>query len=169
MQGKQISMKLGEFVGQRLKWVQPHPFRLKYELRAGDITVATLSYPRFFDTFAIASTDEGVWNFKGGNLRHLAVSIRAPGADSDIAVFRTNPLGGGTLELPDGRKYRAILSGVGTEYIIKNEMDEALVRYSNIFTFVRSSAATYINPRAKDLAEISWLAMLGWHLVLVTT
>jgi hypothetical protein len=161
-------MKLAALTGQKLKWVQRHPFQLKYELHAGDMIVATLSYPRFFDTFAIASSEDGTWTFQGGDLRHRRVSIRASGIETDLAVFKTNLFGGGILELPEVRKYRGVLTNRGTGYIFTNEMDEVIVRYRNIWTLLRTSGQAQIHPRAKDLAEIPWLVMLGWHLVLVT-
>jgi hypothetical protein len=168
LQGKQISMKIGELTGKRLKWVQPHPFRLKYELRAGGIPVATLSYSRFFDTLAIASSDDGTWIFRGGDLRHRTVSIQASGVETNLAVFNTYLLGGGALELPDGRKYKGILLNRMSEYKFATEDDEVLVRYWNVWSTLRTSGEMYIYPHAKDLAEISWLVLLGWHLVLVT-
>jgi hypothetical protein len=168
LQGKQISMKFSELTGKRLKWVQPHPFRLKYELRAGDMIVATLSYPHFSDTLAIASSDNGTWTFKGGDLRHRTVSIQVSGVETDLAVFNTYLLGGGVLELPGGRKYEGVLINRGTGYKFKTEEGEALVTYWNVLTYLRTSGEMYIYPYAKDLAEISWLALLGWHLILVT-
>src|SRR5690242_2905757 len=119
-------MKLGELTGQKLKWVQPHPFKLNYELHAGDMIVATLCYPRFSDTFAIASNDEGTWTFQGGDLRHRTVSIRVSGAETDLAIFKTGISGGGMLLLPDGRKYLGGLTNRGTGYVIGTEAHEVL-------------------------------------------
>jgi hypothetical protein len=164
-------MKLGELTGQKLKWVQPHAFKLEYELHAGDKIAATLRYPRFFDTFAIATSADGTWTFKGGDFRQPTVSIRAFGAETDLAVFKCNLwAASGTLELPDGRKYRGQLTQRGHEYSLKSEKGEMLVTYRKmipILEVLHMSADTRIHDPAKDMVEIPWLVMLGWHLVLV--
>ena len=164
-------MKLGELTGQKLKWVQPHAFKLEYELQAGDKTAATLRYPRFFDTFAIASSADGTWTFKGGDFRQPTVTIRTFGAETDLAVFKCNIwAGGGKLELPDGRKYQGQLTRRGLEYSLKSETGEMLVSYRKmipIFEILRMSAETQIHYRAKDFVEMPWIVILGWHLVLV--
>jgi hypothetical protein len=165
-------MKLGELTGQKLKWVQPRAFKLEYELHAGNQIAATLRYPRFFDTFAVASSADGTWTFRGGDFRQPTVSIRIFGAETDLAVFKCNLwAAGGTLELPEGRKYRGQLMQRGHEYILKSEKGEMLVSYRKmipLLEILHMSADTRIHYPAKDIAEIPWLVMLGWHLVLVT-
>ena len=162
-------MKLGELVGQKLKWVQPHTFKLEYELHAGDKIAATLRYPRFFDTFAAAESADGIWTFKGGDFRQPIVSIRASGAGADLAVFKKNMwTGGGTLELPDGQNYQGNITGRKySAYDFRTEMGEVLVRYRKIWGPLHMSAEVQIHRRAKDLVEMPWIVMLGWHLALV--
>src|SRR5262245_49318283 len=138
-------MNLGELTGQTLKWVQPHTFKLDYELHAGDQIVATLRYPRFFDTFAIATSADGTWTFKGGDFRQPTVSIRVYRTETDLAVFKKNMwTGSGILELPDGRKYRAkptVVRGYRTNaYDFKTEMDAMLVSYRKIWGPLHMSA-----------------------------
>jgi hypothetical protein len=164
-------MKLSELTGQKLKWVQPRAFRLEYELQAGDKTAATLCYPRFFDTFAIASSADGTWTFRGGDFRQPTVSIRIVGAETDLALFKCNMwAAGGTLELPDGRKYQGQLTHRGHEYSLRTETGEILVSYKKmvpILEILHMSADTWIHYATKDIVELPWLVMLGWHLILV--
>lgn len=165
-------MKLGELTGHKLKWVQPHTFKLNYELHAGDQIAATLRYPRFFDTFAIASSADGTWTFRGGDFRQPTVHIRVQGEETDLAVFKKNMWrGGGILELPDGRKYCAnpmTVSGYRTNaYDFKTEMNAMLVIYRKIWGRLHMSADVQIHQQAKDLVELPWIVMLVWHLALV--
>jgi hypothetical protein len=164
-------MKLGELAGQKLKWIQPRAFKLEYELRAGSKIVATLRYPHCFDTFAIASSGDGTWTFRGGDFRQPAVSIRAFEAEIDLAVFKSNIwAAGGMLELPTGRKYQGQLTGRGHEYNLRTETGEMVVSYRKMvpmLEILRMSADTQIYHREKDLVEMPWIVMLGWHLILV--
>src|SRR5689334_5879473 len=149
-------MKFAELIGQELRWVQPHAFKLEYELHAGDRVVATLRYPRFFDTFAAAESADGAWTFQGGDFRQPTVLIRANEAETDLAVFKKNMwTGGGILELPNGRKYRANTIGYkASGYVFKTETGEVLVNYRNIWGPLHMSADAQIYQRAEDLVEL---------------
>ena len=162
-------MKLNELIGQPLKWIQPRAFKLEYELHDGDSVVATLRYPRFFDTFAIAECADGTWTFQGGDFRQPTVCIRAFRADTDLAELKKNMwTGAGILEFPDGRKYRATVSGYkASGYDFKTEAGEMVVSCRNIWGPLDMSADVQIHQRAKDLAELPWIVILGWHLALV--
>ena len=165
-------MKLGELTGQELKWIQPRAFKLEYELHSRSNVVTTLRYPRFFDTFAIASSGDETWTFRGGDFRQPTVSIRALEAETDLAVFKKNMwTGSGTLELLDGRKYRAIptvVRGYRTNaYDFKTEMGATLVSYRKIWGPLHMSADVQIHQQAKDVVELPWIVMLVWHLALV--
>lgn len=162
-------MKLDELIGQKLQWIQPRTFKLEYELRAGDMVVATLRYPRFFDTLATAESADGAWTFHGGDFRQPAVHIRAVGAETDLAVFKKNMWsGGGVLELPDGRKYGAHATGYrASGHVFRTITGEVLVSYRNIWGPLHLSAQVQIHRQAEGLVELPWVVMLGWHLVLV--
>jgi hypothetical protein len=162
-------MKLDELIGQKLRWTQPHAFKLKYELKAGNQVIATLLYPRFFDTFATAESADGTWTFQGGDFRQPTVHIRTAGTDMDLAVFQNNMWrGGGILDLLDGRKYAAHATGYKAGgHVFKTMTNELLVSYRNIEGPFHMSAQVQIHRRAEGLIELPWMVMLGWHLVLV--
>jgi hypothetical protein len=162
-------MKLNELIGQPLKWVQPRAFKLKYELHDGGRVIATLDYPRFFDTFAIAECADGNWTFQGGDFRQPTVCVREFGADIDLAVLKKNMwTGAGTLKLPNGRKYQASVSGYkASEYDFNTETGERLISCRNIWGPLHASADVQFYRQAKALAELPWIVMLVWHLALV--
>ena len=162
-------MKLNELIDQPLKWVQPRAFKLEYELHARDTIVATLRYPRFFDTFATAECAGGTCTFQGGDFRQPIVSIRANQAETNVAVFRTNMwTTSGILELPDGRKYLASIAGYkANRYDIRTEAGQMLVSYRNIWGILHVGGETQIYRTAEGLIELPWIVMLGWHLALV--
>src|SRR5262249_7418034 len=99
---------LRETAGRELEWIQPRATRRDFELKDGEATVARLSFRSLFGSYATAEVAEGSWTFKRVGFWQTYVSIRVAGSDAEIAGFRNSTWKfGGTLELPDGRKYRA--------------------------------------------------------------
>ena len=83
-----------------------------------------------------------------------------------MAVFKNNTwTGGGTLELPDGRRYQADTNFWMTAFTLTSESGEALVRYRRIGGLLTLSAAVEITPAGASVPELPWLVMLGWYLV----
>ena len=96
--------------------------KMKYELCAGEMIAATLRFRGSFGSFATAASADGSWTFKRVGFWQTKVTVRANGAETDLAVFKNNTWsGGGTLELPAGRKYLANISFWATQYEFKTE------------------------------------------------
>src|SRR5512143_4092274 len=126
-------MKLAEMIGQELKWVQPHALKMEYDLRTGEDIVATLVFRSSFGSFATAASADGTWTFKRVGFWQTKATIRASGGETDLAVFKNNTWSaGGTLELPNGRKYFANTNFWATQYEFKTETGEALVSYKKV-------------------------------------
>jgi len=161
-------MKLAELVGRELKWVQPHTLKREYELRAGDVTAATLIFRNAFGSFATAASADGVWTFKRVGFLQTKVTIRAAGSENDLAVFKNSTWkGGGTLELPDGRSYPANTNFWATRYDFKTGIGDSLIRYRKVGGFLHMSSAVEIDPLARSMPEMQWMVMLGWYLTLM--
>ena len=100
--------KIAGVIGRELEWVQPSAWKMEYELRAGDELIATLRFRSSFGSFGTGESADGCWTFKRVGFWQTRVTIRGCGSDMDIAMFKNNTWsGGGTLELPDGRKVLA--------------------------------------------------------------
>jgi hypothetical protein len=84
--------KIADVIQQGLAWTQPRLSRMEYELRAGDVPVATLAFPKQFGTLAQAQSGDGAWTFKRIGFWQQKASIRLPGAETDLALF-TNHTG----------------------------------------------------------------------------
>ncbi len=161
-------LHLAELNGSDLKWVQPRALKMEYELRAGDILAATLSFRSSFGSFATAASADGSWTFKRVGFWQTRVTVRASGTETDLAVFRNNTWsGGGTLELPDGRNYPANTNFWATQYEFRTEKGEALISYKKIGGMLHMSSAVEIHTPAKDLAEMPWMVVLGWYLTVM--
>ena len=159
---------MAEVTGQGLKWVQHHALKMEYELRAGDTVAATLRFRSSFGSFATAASADGSWTFKRVGFWQTKATVRASGAETDLAVFKNNTWsGGGTLELPDGRKYPANTNFWATQYEFKTETGEVLISYRKIGGLLHLSAAVEIYTPAKDIAEMPWMVLLGWYLTVM--
>lgn len=161
--------KITEFISKDLKWVQPSAFKMQYELRAEDELAATLRFRSLCGSFATAESADGCWTFKRVGFWQTRVTVRACGesADADIAVFRNNTWsGGGTLELPDGRKLLANTNFWQTKYEFKTEAGNTLIEF-NSGGFIHLSASVAIQPEAENLSELPWMVMLGWYLIVM--
>ncbi len=159
--------RIAEWIGHELKWVQPS-LKMEFELRAGDMPVASLRFKSAFGSFATAESAEGCWTFKRAGFLHTRVTIRQCGAETEMATFRNNTWdSGGTLELPDGGKFPANTNFWQTHYDFRTPAGETLFTYRNIGGVLHASALVEIQPPAADVAELPWMVILGWYLVLM--
>jgi hypothetical protein len=61
--------------------------------------VATLAWEKTFGTLATAQTADATWTFKRVGFFNPRVTVRSPGSEADIAVFKPSWGYGGTLEV----------------------------------------------------------------------
>jgi len=167
MQNRQAegrSRSIADWVGQELEWIQPRATKRDFELRAGGETIGTMSFRSFFGSFATAQMPEGSWTFKRVGFWKPLVTIRPAGSEDGIAAFANNWTAGGTLELKDGRRYRANTNLWMTSYEFTDEQGEALVRFVNVRGVAHLTGKVEITPAGAKLAETAWLVALGWYL-----
>jgi len=159
--------KIAEVIGRELEWVQPSAWKMEYELRAGDELIATLRFRSLFGSFATAESADGCWTFKRVGFWQTRVTIRGCGSETDSATFKNNTWsGGGTLDLPDGRKILANTNLWQTNFELRTEAGAALVRYK-IGGVVHLSAKVEIQPDIAGIPELPWLVMFAWYLAVM--
>lgn len=159
--------KIAGMIGRELEWMQPSAWKMEYELRAGDELIATLRFRSSFGSFATAESADGCWTFKRIGFWQTRATIRGCGSDTDVGVFKNNTWsGGGTLELPDGRKIPATTNLWQTNFEFKTEQGETLIRYKTA-GLVHRSAKVEIRADAARMQELPWVVMLGWYLAVM--
>jgi hypothetical protein len=155
-----------QWVGTDLQWIQPHALRREFELRSGEETVATLAFRSAFGSLASAQTGEGSWTFKRVGFWRSHVTVRQAGRETDLAVFRNDTWSaGGTLELADGRAYRANSNFWMTSYQFTDASDQPLVRFTKVGGLLHLKCDVQVEPAGVSLAELPWLVSLGLYLV----
>jgi hypothetical protein len=179
---------VGAFVGRELRWTRPSLAALAYELRHGDELVGRLRFRSSLGTLATAESGDGCWTFKRIGFLQTRVTIRTCTAEAaasaaeistaktaaantptaNAAVFRNNSwTGGGTLELPDGREYRANSNFWMTKFGFTTTDGHPLVAYQQIGGLLKLSSTVEIDPGAATIPELPWLVMLGWYLAVL--
>ena len=161
-------LKITELIGQELRWTQPHALKMEYDLRVRDVTAATLRFRSSFGSFATAASGDGTWTFKRIGFWQTRATVRASGAQADLAVFKNKTWsGGGTLELPDGHKYPANTNFWSTQYEFTREPGELLISYKHVAGVLHMSALVEIPGLSKEIIEMPWLVSLGWYLTIM--
>lgn len=156
-----------DLIDCELKWTQPKALKMHYELHAGEELAARLAFRSSFGSFAMGQSADGSWTFKRTGFFQTRVTIRPCEVETDIAQFRNNTWsGGGTLELPDGRRLLATTNLWQTNLEFKTESGETLLRFKS-GGLIHLSARVEIEPQAIELAELPWLTMLGWYLIVM--
>lgn len=152
---------------QPLKWTQPSAFRMQYELLSGEEVLAALAFRSSFGTLATAETADGCWTFKRVGFWQTRLTIRPCGEEEDLAVFKNNTWsGGGTLEFPDGRIFRATTNFWKTRLEFHNLADEVLVVFHS-GGFFHLSADVEITPNGASAPELPLVLCLGLYLIIM--
>lgn len=155
--------------GVSLQWKQRHLTTPAFELLEGDEVFATLKFRNSFGTYAEGTTAEGSWSFKSQGFIKTHVTIREKGSENNIGVFHTNTWSeGGTLELPDGKKYQANSNFWHARYEFTDEAGNTIMQFTNIGGF-KLHARLELFPPAKSLQETPWMILLGWYLAVMTS
>lgn len=156
-----------QLVDQRLKWVQPHGWKMKFQLHANDAPVAILEFRSLLGSFATGTSEDGSWTFKRTGFIRTKVTIRRASDDTEIAIWENNTWsGGGTLLLPDGRRLQGSSNLWQSRMVFQIEDGAPLVAFRS-GGIVHLSAEIDIDPEARKLAELPWIVMLGWYLLVM--
>jgi hypothetical protein len=157
--------RIADLAGRDLRWAKADRRTGGYELRDGDEVVATLKFRSSWGTLATAESADGCWTFKRVGFLQTRATIRACGSEDEIAVFKNNTwTGGGTLEMPDGRRLEADTNCWMTTFSFASDTGQALVRFRKIGGLINLSSAAEITPAGAAFASAPWLVMLGWYL-----
>jgi hypothetical protein len=155
-----------EVAGQELLWVQPAARKRQFELRAGDEVVATLRFQR--SSLADAEAADHHWTFKREGFWHPRVTVRVSGSETDVALFHPSWMGGGTLELPQGKSLKLASANIWqSEWVWQEVKDVPLVRFKGRHGLLKASAQVEIGPDAAHRDDLPLLVLLGWYLILL--
>jgi hypothetical protein len=159
--------KIADLYESELKWFQPHSMKMHYKLLAGEEKIACLHFRSSVGSFATGEAAEGSWTFKRIGFFKTRITVREVGSKKDLAVFYNNTwAGGGTLVLPGEGKLRITTNFWQTQFEIKTEENQPLIRMSSGGLF-HLSAPLDITAEANEMPELPWLVLLGMYLLVM--
>ena len=159
---------LAEVADQELVWIQPRARRRAYALRAGEESVASLTWPSGGGAQSVAEAGERCWIFTCSGLWRPRLTVRAVGADADLAVFHARWTGSGVLEVLPGRRFRwDAADRRRSRWTWRAEDGRALVTLGGRQGMTRLDGRVDISPPAVGEPELALLVSFGWYLVLL--
>ena len=96
---------LAELPITALAWKKGTAIPLGFKLHGHDGIYATLTFQNEERTLAQVETDEGVWTLKHLGVMAPALTLRAEGGTTNVAIFHPHALRHGKLEFADGVAY----------------------------------------------------------------
>jgi hypothetical protein len=153
--------RIRDVAGRELAWVWVGDEKA-YELRSGDDVVGRLRWEK--DSLASGETATQGWTFNMVGFWRRRLTIREPGSNVDVALFRPSWNGGGTLELGTDRELRFIPANFWrTRWDWVDEVSHPLVHLKDIGGFFRWTSRVVVERDAAGLAELPLLVVLGWY------
>jgi hypothetical protein len=157
---------IAEVSNQDLVWVQPARSKQAFELCASADVVAALRFER--SSLADAETAGQQWTFKREGFWHPQVTVREPGSDANLAVFKPGWTGGGTLELPEGRLVRFGAANFWhSQWDWSDPAGKVLIHFKSHPGLLRMEGQVDIETEAASLPELPLLVVLGWYLLIL--
>ena len=158
--------RLAEFAGgPALVWTKPDWRTLRYELHHGGACIATLGFRSAAGSLATGESEDGCWTFKRTGFWQTRATVRQCGSNDDVGAVDLGVwTSGGVLALPDDRRYALAANLWSTRFTISTESGEPVVQYRLEVDTLHLSSVMEIEPSARDIEEIPWMAMLGWYI-----
>jgi hypothetical protein len=158
--------RISDVSDRPLTWTQPRPRRREYELRAGEELVATLRWGR--GSLAVAEAAEGRWAFERAGFWRPRVTARRGEARDACAIFGLGWTGGGTLAVPEGRRFAWSPANIWhTHWAWRAADGGALVRFGSRQGLTRVEGEVEVEPAAVALPHLPLLVPLGWYLLVL--
>ncbi|HPT15259.1 MAG TPA: hypothetical protein PK796_10745 [Bacteroidales bacterium] len=160
---------ISDLRGKELQWVQPRLTDPNFELRNGEQLIASLRFKNAFGSFAEGMIDGNTWTFKRQGFLNTHVTIREPGKEENIAVFRNNTWSeGGTLEFPDGLKFTANSNFWREQFEFTDSTGKTLLKLSQVSGIKLHARMEILSLRA-ELDAHPWIILLGWYLTVMAS
>lgn len=150
-----------------LVWVQPKGMHRQYELKSGEEVIGHLLFQKLCGSLASAEVASEAWTFKREGFLNPRVTVRAPNAEVNLAVFRPRWTGGGIVEFADGHQIHWRQTNFwGSAWSFVQNDDEVLISFKQGGVW-KISAQVEIAPGKAASPEAWLLSALGWYLMLL--
>jgi hypothetical protein len=167
---------LSELSTGHLEWLRDRTFPSAYRLDGGDEVVATLAFLDDQQILARVEAAEGTWTLKHLGVLTPAVTVRAEGAKTNLAVFHPHALRHGRLQFEDGPSFDWVWlhdAGPGGAFLDADGLPLVRLRahagrdLNSVPGLERCEVDLGLRPSARSRHAL--LAGLGWYLILFDT
>ena len=115
-----------------------------------------------------AATAAGTWTFKRVGFWHPRITVRAPGADDDRAVFDPSWTGSGSLTVAGGPTFRWKATNFWyTRWDWQTADGAVALHFANQQGLARLEGQVGVEPAGRGLPELDLLITLGWYLIVL--
>jgi hypothetical protein len=151
-----------------LEWKQQSAFGRFHELKGGDTVYAAVEFVKRFGSLAEARTAGGAWTYKRRGMMSPAVSARAPGSETDVAVYKPNwSSSKGELTLASGEKLQFRSESFwGKDWLLITEAGQPLLRFATRGVMKHGAEVT-LEPACRERADLPLLITFCWYLLLL--
>ena len=151
-------------LGGTLRWQQRAWFRDVHELLAGSDVVARLTRRGVFDRGMLAETAEDRWSLQPVGFWRSRIVIRHGDSDSDEAVLAGRFLGGGLIQLRDGRTFDWRRESFwGTRWTMRDAAGGTVYTLTQPFFALHDRGEVRVDPGAGRDPALMPLLLLGWY------
>ena len=160
----EVDMKQANIAfSEMLKWTKvPRKRPRTYELIQGDNVCAKLAWQKFGGSHAIGESQAGSFSLKRVGFFSTKVTIRTTESDLDIGYFYPTMLGGGRIELRDGRVWKIKAMGLFQPRYDVVDQNERVVLGLKIKGFGAGAELTFAKPYPDEKTAFL-LAIVGWY------
>lgn len=161
-------MKSVRDAGSELNWIHPDVTRRHYELRAGDETIASLTWDAPDGSIATAKSGESSWTFRRLGFLNPHVVALEPGSGKQVFRFDATMSGGGLAQADDGHHFRWYANLWRAEWGWMDTAEKDLVKFRRSFDVdEKQEGKIEVLDLARDNPRLDLLIVLGWYLIIM--
>jgi len=96
------------------------------------------------------------------------VTVRKHNSEHDLALFRPNWKGEGTLEFQGGRSFSwKHLDFWHSEWAFLDQTGQKLIYFKPVSQLLKTETSVHVDPQAVKLEEFQLLVLTGWYLLVL--
>jgi hypothetical protein len=152
-----------------LIWSQvPKTSPREYVLKHGEEVIARLGWQKGWGSLAIGESPSGSWSLKRVGFLSTRVSVRPTGSEVEEGNFYPNMVGGGRVELNDGRSWRLHSRGfLNPVYDLFDSLGHVAISLE--IQGWGSSGKLQFGPARPDERTAWLLSVLIWHVTVLAS
>ncbi len=147
------------------RWTSPIRWKRRFELTSADDVFATMQFEKASGSLVLARTSHDVWTLTTEGLCGAYVVVRDAISGHEVALFRGDWRGGGSVERSGG--HSLVWSGANawmTRWVFRSSSGAPLAEFRVDSMRLVPSALLRFEPGVAQSSEAPLLAILGWHL-----